>query len=95
MADFTQEQNTRLEFLKSDAFVTADYIYADEQPRHPADEADWKPEFDDAEWVNRSAEVIASSKEELKTLLTAKLADTSKGLTSPEVNMLMRLERGL
>jgi len=95
MSDFTQEQNTRLEVLKSDAFVTADYVYADEQPRHPADKADWKPEFDDAEWVNRPAEDIASNKEELKTLLTAKLADAKKGLSNLEVNMLLRLERGL
>jgi len=93
MSDFTQEQIDRLELLKYQAFVTAYFVYAEEQPRHPADEADWHQDLDDAEWIDRPAEEIASDVAELLELLFAKLSNSN--LSTLEINMLLRLERGL
>jgi hypothetical protein len=47
------------------------------------------------ESVDKTAETVAAEKAEILALLTAKLADSAQELTQREVNLLLRLERGL
>ena len=47
------------------------------------------------ESVDKTAETVAAEKAEILALLTAKLADSAQELTQREMNLLLRLERGL
>ena len=47
------------------------------------------------EATDKTAETVAAEKAELLALLTAKLADSTQELTQREMNLLLRLERGL
>ena len=47
------------------------------------------------ESVDKTAETVAAEQSELLALLTDKLADSTQELTQREMNLLLRLERGL